>query len=646
MRELVFGPMPEGATPQTHLAAGPWCFVGQEAQFPFWSGNACGQKAGDVCGQKTGDACGHSACGADQHLFPLLPDPYADAAALDAAGLSANAAARRLALEYGARSNAASGKKLSDAYWILLLGPFFLLIAHMLAERQKRVQDMLEHYGKEPLRVPVLPADCAFSFQNTQDCLVHGVLDLHFNWYVYSRLLDHMAPAAWRLESIEGVALHQAKDAKTTACGKNARLARLPIRRRIANLLRDMPFPRYKGFSLWQAGLLSLAALTNTRSRPEAELDFSLYCGTETAWAFDFDALALACLPLDMRNAHMPDKQQSGILSGRRPCEQPGDQPGDQKSCQDRKKAQPCAGPARPGPLRGMTPAFMQDDVYRARLACLRERGCRLFAVQHGANYGNLRSIGVLPFEYARHAFFTWGWSAHAGLPANATPLPHPLLLRHANAHREQGPLLILVGAEMSAFSYRLKSRPQAGSLPAYRNSKVTFLRTVRDGLKQHGLEGELAYRPYFAAPGALDDGPFITRALPDMPLCQGDLTAHMLSCRLLVLDHYGTTLHMALAANTPLMAYWDKNAWAMEPASQAALDALRKAGILFDSAQEAAHGVLACWQNVTAWWQHPTRQQARQLWLDNYARITDAKAQPLSMWKLTGAWWKALRNI
>ena len=28
--------MPEGATPETHLAAGPWCFAGREELFPDW----------------------------------------------------------------------------------------------------------------------------------------------------------------------------------------------------------------------------------------------------------------------------------------------------------------------------------------------------------------------------------------------------------------------------------------------------------------------------------------------------------------------------------------------------------------------------------------------------------------------------------
>ena len=36
---LVLGPMPLKAAPQTHIAAGPWCFAEREDFFPDWEEN-------------------------------------------------------------------------------------------------------------------------------------------------------------------------------------------------------------------------------------------------------------------------------------------------------------------------------------------------------------------------------------------------------------------------------------------------------------------------------------------------------------------------------------------------------------------------------------------------------------------------------
>ena len=33
---LVLGDMPRGAEPESHWAAGPWCFAGEEDFFPDW----------------------------------------------------------------------------------------------------------------------------------------------------------------------------------------------------------------------------------------------------------------------------------------------------------------------------------------------------------------------------------------------------------------------------------------------------------------------------------------------------------------------------------------------------------------------------------------------------------------------------------
>lgn len=624
MRTLVLGSMPDGATPQTHLASGPWCFVGREERFPGWDG-------GPVPGRdkaRVSDA----APAPDSAAFPMPDDPYPDARSMEAEARAANGEVLRLVRLLGVEADARGGRERSERYWQMALGPFLLPAVHMLAERQRRAADLIARHGGESLRVELLPEDIPFSFRSTLDFMLHGIQNVTFNHYVFSRIVeaalasDTEKTIAWRADYLPAVPLHQAKSED-----------RRPLSVRCADglrrLLRDLPFPRYKGFTLAQALLLSLAVLGNKGKDEDQTLDFSRY-GTEGfVWRFPAEKLIRACLPLDLL---------SGMLSG-----PPGRGDANKSPCGARL------------PLRGMTPAFSQDDTYRLRLANLRESGCRLFCVQHGANYGNLLSVGILPFEYSQHAFFTWGWSRHEGQAANARPLPHPALAAICGAHRENAPRLILVGTEMSAYTYRLKSRPLAKAMLAYRAGKIAFFRTLLEALPQRAGAGntpncpddparpvpELLYRPYFKVAGGLDDGDYVLRRLPEVGPCTGDLTAHMLGCRLLVLDHYGTTLHMALAADVPTLAFWNRHEWGMEPESDNVLDALQKAGILHATPEETARRALAVWDDPAAWWKSLPVREARALWLERYARVGDSPDRPWSKKELTRRWFKALRQ-
>ncbi len=617
MRTLVFGAMPTGATPATHIASGPWCFTGHEAAFPGWWQTLApwGTKQETPAAAPEAPPSG-SPLAAPSSLssgspaaqgFPLPEDPYPSSAALLAAARAANGETRRLLTLLGDDHNAAYGVHYSQTYWEMAFGPWLLMAVHMLAERQQRMLDLIARYGNEPLIVPVLPAEASFSFSTTLDFMHNGVLNRRFNHYLFSRMLKTMAPPAWQLQPVPSpLPLHHAAG--------TAPSPRAHFKEYIRQWLRRMPFPRQKGFSLGQSLLLSLAVLGNDKKRPDASLDFSVYCAEPLAWHFPAEEIIRACLPRTLEPETLP-------------------RPGSHR-----------------GRLRCMTAVISQNDTYRLELAAWREGGGKLFSIQHGANYGNLLAAGGIPFEYMQHAFITWGWEANASIPANALPMPHPLLSAMYDTHQGGEPSLILVGTEMSTFTYRLKSRPLAANLVRYRTGKLAFLAALHSDILP-----QTQYRPYFSVPSGLDDAAFVHAHYPQLPLCQGDLTAHLLRCKLLVLDHYGTTLHTALAANVPTVAFWHQEQWGMEEATLSVLAVLRKAGMVHASAEEAAAHVNTVWNDVASWWHSPEVQAARKLWLQHYAlcqqiaenRKNDshsaAKQPPAS---LTMQWWKALRGL
>ncbi len=642
MRSLIFGAMPAGATPATHIASGPWCFAGQEASFPGWD---------------------------ESGGFPMPPDPFADAADMERTARAANGQAARLIRIFGGgtdngephggtqaeaagfskgsegtsgpsgqdsgpsgqtgeRSGKASGFVPAFSNPLardILFGPFLLLCAHMLAERQKRVRDLVDLYGGEALRVELLPGDCAFAFADSLDFMVHGVQDRDFNHYVFSRIVEAAPPAAWELTYLSARPLHA--PAKRPSPGFSAR-----CRDAARQWLRKMPFPRARGFSLPQSLLLSLAVLLNRRRVPDRTIPFAAYAGEPLSWDFPAEPLIAACLPQPLRGVASPLAlaELSGSVLPSSPRHKRFGGTGKKGG----------GSFFFPGPLRPMLPLFSQSEPYRLELARRVEAGARLFSIQHGANYGNLRCPGVIPFEYSRHAFFSWGFERHGDLPLNARPLPHPSLASIAGRHQEKAEELILVGTEMSPYAYRLKSRPLAGAMLEYRKAKVDFFRALGAEVGSRAF-----YRPYFHVAGGLDDAAYVRRKLPGTALCEGDLTERMLGCRLLVLDHYGTTLHMALAADVPTLAFWDRRGWGMTVETEELLEELRRAGIFFDYAAEAAEQAARVWNNVPGWWRSAPVRAARALWLDRYARCLDAEGRPLSARAVTRQWFAALRD-
>lgn len=135
-------------------------------------------------------------------------------------------------------------------------------------------------------------------------------------------------------------------------------------------------------------------------------------------------------------------------------------------------------------------------------------------------------------------------------------------------------------------------------------------------------LHDKILYRPHFDAPGALDDAPWLLPRFPHVRLCSGPLEARMLTCALMVLDHHGTTLLQALAANVPTIAYWDRSIWPMTDEALARLDLLAEAGIWQPSAEAAAAKVREVWDNPARWWLDERVQSARRAFCREHAFV------------------------
>ncbi|MBD5538808.1 MAG: hypothetical protein HDQ94_02245 [Desulfovibrio sp.] len=562
--------MPRGADPERVLAVGPSCFAGREEFFPDW-----------------------------ETAFTFAPEPLADHEVAREAARAAQALAAE-AIPRLAAWLSPHARELPAAYWQTLLAPWAVDVARQIMERHLRARAMMAAWGELPLQVELLPADLTFQFQDEHDFTLRGALGTDFNHWLFSRLLEADWPPAWKRHFPE-----VAPDTAQTPADKAPEgPAEPPLQHWLRCTLRSLhlalPFPRLKGMTLAQALRFSLALL-----HPCHGPDHSLDLGTAFGGAAGKDTPLIPPLPLDplpLFQAACPESLRAlghprSLRRTRRPR------------------------------LRVATILAYEDSAYRERLARWRGRGHRLAFAQHGGNYGMEAVACETAFvEYSQDVFFTWGWTRHGEARGNFVPLPSPQLARLENAwHGADGENLLFVGTEMAAFAYRLDSHPTPLQLVEYREDKEWFFEALGRELQARTL-----YRPYFPLPGCLEDAAWLLPRMPRLKLCTGPLLPHLLGCRLLVLDHHGTSLLEAMAANVPMVLYWNRAHWPLTADGEALLDGLAAVGIWFPTAEEAAVQARRVWPATAGWWQSPDIQAARRRFCEAQARLSHGKEVPL----------------
>lgn len=492
-------------------------------------------------------------------------------------------------------------RNLPAAYWETLLTPWVMNVSKQVVERWWRVKALVQAWGQEPLHVPLLPRDCLFSFATGPDFVLHGALGHTYNHWLFSRLLEAVFPAAWSMEYLPAVQKKYGEQEKPS--GKEQ------VREVLRNLMLRLPCPRLKGMSMAQTLQFSLALLHRSkgpdRSRPQAE-----YGSAATGISADLpENFASTLVTLYM--ASLPQL----LASHKHPVH------------------------LRPDPLgprlRVASVLAYEDANYRQTLAKWRGRGNRLMYVQHGSDYGQVRCVSdVEMVEYSQHAFGTWGWKQHPGSAGNFIPLPYPQLDGlEGRWQGQKGENLLYVGTEMPAFPYRLDAHPSPLQIVEYRKDKGRFFEALGRDVQARSL-----YRPYFPVPGSLRDADWVLERFPAVRMATGMLSSHLYACRLLVLDHNGTTLLESLVANIPMVLFWRREAWALTSDATALLDMLAEAGIWHETPQKAAAKAAEVWSDPLAWWMSDKVQQARKAYCAQQALTVPGGLNPY--------WLKMLKSL
>lgn len=565
--------------PARDLALGPWCFVGAEDVCPEWEEIA--------------------------FITPYDGVEERCAAADNVCGLAA-----ALAEELGRRLNARHGRSHDAAFWTWVLLPWLLALIQTSWLRFVHVGRFIEAHGDTALTCTLWSDDVDWNFADLADFHHQGVTDPTFDYWLSSITVEALAPERWRLEHEHRETPRAPADAASPTPAPSPRAGRGAARAAFLALCEALGLGDVSGTRverIWFGLVANLSPLRRRRRRlPTPE------------WRRTYE-------PGYFPDAYLRILRR--LIDRTMPRAYGDDFPALEKIAAEKAFV---AGRLRIGTQS------QWDEVEKIRAALARAAGEFTVGVQHGGLYGFSRRVPLATdFELKANAFVSWGWDSDDHVNnGNIIPLPSPMLSKNRNRHRERDARLVLVGSHARLHRFQLQSTPTPNQWVAYRKEKAGFLGALSDDVRAATL-----YRPYFGNETVLEDETYYRRRHPDLKLLTGNQAAlrdAIMQCRLLVLDHPGTTLNIALAANVPTVCFWDPEAWPVSDAARPLLDAMNEAGILFAGGTEAARHVNDIWSRAGDWWTAADVQAARTAFCERYAR-----ADRLWWLKWTAAFWR-----
>lgn len=571
-RTLVIGKIPDDFSANSHILLSPHCFLHNEEKFLQWGKIAFEKDPADT----------------PEKLYE------ADKITTDYAWKILKNSVNTL--------NRKSGNNCTARYWRVMALPWLIFFVQTAWERQCRILNFLKQHRETPFQVTLIKDTIDWNFKDTLDFYENGVMGPDYNEWLFSRILEGVVPKTWKVEwTDKSIAAGHAGAKNRSDKSGNVSTSNGYHQQHIRLLIKNIYDSAFKKASVYKIQDVNLAVtlilnfmllLKSSKNSVrrigcEKKLDAISDSDINLPWCFDFEKTMWKVIP-------------SSIISSRH----------NPKVSQKKSN----------GLFVSSTDIWYDDWVRKPVLASASEKKARIVSTQHGGhNYGTAKSFHVAQAtEYANEYFITYGWTHQGNYQGNFLDLPSPLLSKNAEKHTPKNSRLILVGTMVRLFMHRFQSTPMPVQFLNYLNMKKDFLSLIDKNIFRN-----LYYKKYPPGSGALDDMVFLKSTFPELKDFTGNLHQQMLQCKLLILDHPGTTLNVAMAANTPMIGFWDKAHWSVCRQAAPYFEALEAAGVLFETGSGAAEKVNDICHNVQRWWEQPAVQKARKEWCCKYARTS-----------------------
>lgn len=492
-------------------------------------------------------------------------------------------------------------KDYSYKFWKAIFYPWLEVIIPFLFRKQLIIEGFIEKYSSEKLLVilPALAKGNKFHFNTVNDFIENGIRNQEFNEYIYSLFINKLRPGNWQ---INGIVEDQFIYPKESLEPDNKILEK-PVNEILDKLL--FRSHRTYGFSHLDRILFHYLLVIKKPIPKNNDLEEPVF-QMNINWVIDVYKTVFSCIPDELVKSDVTVSPRKYI--------------------------------------KGKLVNYSMNLYRKSRLdsAHAYQNNEIVIATQHGGHmYGSAKSSeSLFNTEYSADYFISWGWTDYKEKKLdNIIVLPSPLLSKLYNKHNEASKSIIYVGTAMNLFKERFDSGMTEIETLEYRKNKVKFILSY----KKHFGTQDLFYKPYSEQSGFLEDSRYVLKFVPELEIlrCNSKQFHRKLAeSRLLILDHPGTTLNIALALNIPFLLFWVKNWFPFNEQSLFYLNELERLGIFHNDVESVMNKIISIENSKKGykdWWNQNSIQELRKKWLLNFG-LTEKR------WRKS--WIKTLWNL
>lgn len=258
---------------------------------------------------------------------------------------------------------------------------------------------------------------------------------------------------------------------------------------------------------------------------------------------------------------------------------------------------------------------FDTNEIFKLWAATKVENGVKYFVGQHGNNYGTYKYDDPTVEELTSDKFITWGWK-------NELPQHTPaFILKIANKklnYDNQGGLLLIE----RVVPHRTNTWDVWAEFDNYFKEQHDFVNALTNKLKQkmtirlHSTfklfkwDEETRWKDYD----------------PSLKINNGssDIADLIRKSKLVVHSYDSTGMLETLSSNIPTLAFWQNGFDHLKDSAKPYYQLLLDAGIVHLTPESAAQKANKIWDSVDNWWKQNEIQEARKVFCDQYAKLSN----------------------
>jgi putative transferase (TIGR04331 family) len=254
------------------------------------------------------------------------------------------------------------------------------------------------------------------------------------------------------------------------------------------------------------------------------------------------------------------------------------------------------------------------DEVFKKWTAEKIKGGTKYIIGQHGNNYGTHRyyTNPALEENFA-DAFVTWGkWGERK--PKHKTGFLLKNEGRKICKPSEDGDVLLV----QCPCPHRIDTHDSGKLYRKYQNNQIEFVENLNKTVLKKLIVREHS--------GSNNQKRFKEtnwdRLMKNLSVDNGkrSILKSMRGCRIVVHTYDSTGILEALNFNYPVIGFWEGGFDHIRDEAIKDYNELKKAGIIYFSAKDAARQLNMIWENVGKWWMSEEVQRARRAFCDKYA--------------------------